>query len=155
MGNTQFVESRRAIMPPNPMLNKNYTCYYHRITSFPEGMESRKCTVTDHTIDKKMYSLRDDEDPDKYYVMIPYIYISSYSKGPRSWEDYFKVGTIVKTTSKALSHDGQPRQAEIIAVNRAKDGRTTVDLKDLKTGFTVYGVSCANIIFDIDFYKDW
>jgi hypothetical protein len=155
MGNTHLVESKRALMPPNPMLHKNYTCYYHRITSFPEGMEVKKCTVMDHTPNKKMYSLRDDTDPTKHYTMIPHIYLSSYRSGPLSWNDYFKVGTIVKTTCGGLSYDGGPRRAEITAVNRARDGRTTVDLKDLKTGFTVYGVSCAYITFDIGFYKDW
>lgn len=154
MGNAKFKDSRRALMPPNPMLCKNYTCYYHKITSFPEGMERKKCTVIDHTPDKKLYTLRDDNDRDKYYSMIPYIYVSSY-RTPYSWEDYFKPGTIIKTTSPTLSHDGKPRRAEIIAVHRASDGMTTMDIKDLKTGFTVFGVYCSNILFDIEFYKDW
>ena len=155
MGNAKFKDARRAQMPPNPMFNKNYTCYYHKITSFPEGMEVRKCTVVNHSPDKRMYSLRDDTDPDKCYTAIPYIYLSSYRDGPLSWDDYFKVGTIVRTTVKSLTHDGVPRQAEITEIRRAKDGLTTMDLKDLKTGFTVYGVSCASVMFDIGFYKDW
>jgi hypothetical protein len=154
MGNAQYKENKRSQIPPNPMLEKNYSCYYHTITSFPEGMTFKKCTVKDHTPDKKFYTLKDDKEKDKYYVMIPYIYVSSFSR-PYTWDDYFKAGTVVKTTVPSLSHDGQPRRAEIVQVHREKDGLTTMDLKDVKTGFTVYGVSCANILFDIEFYRDW
>lgn len=152
MGNSHFKESKRALIPGNPNLNKNYTCYYHKVSSFPDGMERHKCTVLDHSDDKSFYMLRNDADPRIIYNKVPYFFISSY-KSPYSWDDYFKVGTIVLTNIKQLTNDTTKfKRAEIVNINNDKNDTPTMDLKDIETGFVVYCVPCAIIRFDVDFY---
>lgn len=149
MGNDSFKEKRRALLPPNPHLNVGYSGYFHKISSFPEGMERHRCTIIGHSPDYKTYILRDDTDRDRVYMEIPHIYVSGLSK-PYEWDDYFKVGTIVKTTA----FGNVPESSEILEI-RHEEPELLVDLKSLKTGFVVYGVSPRSFYFDVDFYRDW
>lgn len=154
MGNDHAKERRRALLPPNPKLQKGYSAYYHRISSFPQGMEKTKCIVVNHTPDYKFYDLRDDKDKERFFLNIPYLYVSG-CRDPYTWYDYFKIGTVVATTLGNVANGNKPRDAEIVDIRPDPVTEVIVDLKDLKTGFTTYGVSPSKFYFNIEYYKDW
>lgn len=149
MGNDNTKERRRALLPPNPRLEKGYSCYYYKLSSFPMSLEKYKCTVLDRTPDYKLYTLRDDTIPEKIYSQIPYIYVSS-AREPNGWDDYFKIGTIIKT-----NEGGRLCDAEIIDIHYDSLTGKNIDIKELKTGFTRYGVRPTNFYFNVEYYRDW
>lgn len=147
MGNSPEKERRMAIMPKIPDMRKGYSCYYYKLRSYPSEFKMEKCTITDISSDKKLYTLKLDSDPNMVYTHIPYLYISS-TRLPRTWDDYFKVGTIVRTVPNKT-------RAEILEIRHDKDYQALVDLKELKTGFTKYGYTPSQFYFDANYYKDW
>jgi hypothetical protein len=150
MGNNHEKQYRRAIMPQNLMIPKGYTCYFYRISSFPSSMEKIKCTVMGFSSNHKLYHLRDDHGHNEYRF-IPYFYIGPGLQ-PYIWDDYFKVGTIVryKATTK-----GHANQAEIIDVHEDSEFDKVVDIKDMRNGFVIYNVQPSMYYLDVPYYKDW
>ena len=150
MGNSYEKQSRCAIMPQNPMLSKGYTCYFYRLSTFAPSMEKIKCTVVDFSNNHKLYHLRADVGH-KEYNHIPYFYVSPGSQ-PYTWEDYFKIGTVVRHRGTG---DGRPLQAVIIDIRQDVEYDAVVDIKNIKTGFVTYGVRPSMYYLDVPYYKDW
>jgi hypothetical protein len=69
---------------------------------------------------------------------------------PYSWDDFFKVGTVVCNALKQPARD-----AEILAISRDEFDDVTIVIKDLKTGFVTYGVKPTDFYFNVNYYKDW
>jgi hypothetical protein len=152
MGNSALREHKRALLPQNPRAEKGYSCYFHHISSFPNSIEHTSCTVLDHTSDFKYYTLRDNKDKYRIFKDIPYIYVSG-GRRPHTWDDYFKIGTVVKRAH--INNQNMPKSAEIVDVRCDQDVQRLVDLRDMKTGFTYYNVAPDQYFLDVAFCQDW
>lgn len=155
MGSDQSNTRRARTSPPRSFLNKGYNCFMYTISSFPESISKTKCIVEDHNHDKTLYNLRIEKDPDVKFTNIPYFYVSG-RREERSWHDYFKVGTVVRTRATCIDRNNiSYRQAEIMEIRSDDDSQVIIDLKDLRTGFTVFSVTPDKYRLDVQFYKDW
>lgn len=144
MGNSQLRLRRLALVPQNPMLLKGYSCYYHNvISSIPSAMVKTKGVILDYTPDHKLYTIKCDDGV--IHSAIPHLYVSS-SRTPSAWEDYFKPGVIVRWGGK---------QCEIVDIRSDKEYEAVLDVKELSTGFTRFGVPASSLLLDINYYKDW
>lgn len=157
MGNSQQNRTiRERTAPMKQDLNKGYNCYYYTISSFPNSFKSEKCVVDDHNYNKTLYNLHLEEDPEVKLNNIPYFYVSG-RRFERTWHDYFKVGTMVQTSVTAIDRVNNPtkRRAEIMDIREDRDFQVVVDLRDVNTGYTVFGVTPDKYLLDLKFYKDW
>jgi hypothetical protein len=156
MGNSQESATRRRTSPPVDDLNKGYNCYYYSISSFPDSFKYEKCVVEDHNYNKTLYNLHLESDSNIKFINIPYFYVSG-RQNKRSWYDYFKVGTMVQTNMTAIDRANNPskRRAEIMDVRTDKNFKIVVDLRDVKTGYTAFGVTPDKYLLDLGYYRDW
>ena len=156
MGNSQNNIRRATTSPTKEELNKGYNCLYYTISSFPNSFKCEKCVVDGHNHNKTLYNLYLEEDSDTKLNNIPYFYVSG-RRIERTWRDYFKVGTMVQTNVTAVDRVNNPnkRMAEIMDIRDDTDFQVLVDLRDVKTGYTVFGVTPDKYLLDLKFYKDW
>lgn len=157
MGNTQQTNTiRQRTSPAREELSKGYNCYYYTISSFPDSFKSEKCVVDDHNYKKTLYHLHLEENSQVQLNNIPYFYVSG-RRYERTWHDYFKIGTMVQTNVTAVDRTTNPtkRRAEIMDIRPDKEFQVVVDLCDVKTGYTVFGVTPDKYLLDLKFYKDW
>lgn len=136
-------------------LQKNYNCHYYIISSDPNLFEKRKCLVIDHDERKMHYTLKDLE-VDLLYEDVPSVFVSS-SRVDYTWENYFKIGTVVKTNATMLGNDKNDNKlvgrARITDVMFDAEIGVSVDLIDLKTNFRAYRVPPSKFALDKDYYR--
>lgn len=156
MGNKQSCDNDTVQLPHwERNLHKGYNCNYYVVTSDPELFQKRKCVVLDHDDKKFHYTLKDIE-LDLIYEDIPSCFISS-SRLDYSWEDYFKMGTVVKTNATSVDKDKKggdfKHQARISDIKRDMENGVTLDLVDLKTGFRAYCIRPSEFVLDKSYYR--
>lgn len=135
-------------LPANDMLDKNCDCYFYNLSSHPDGFKYTKGLVIDHSYDKKTYTIASSN---VIHKNVPHIYVSSTRK-VRSWEDYFKPGTRVRSYVVNQNHDISPRESVISQVHRS-DYR--VDLLDVKTNHKCFSLTPRDFFLDVEYYRDW
>lgn len=154
MGNRPSAANDTIIIPKwERSLQKNYNCHYYLISSDPSLFQKRKCLVLDHDEGKFHYTLRDLE-LDLVYEDVPSVFVSS-SLINYSWEDYFKVGTVVKTNATSLDKGDKKlsARARISDMRYDPEDGVTVDLVDMRTGFRAFRIAPHGFALDKAYYK--
>lgn len=157
MGNSNSYENDTITIPSwERSLMKGYDCHYYIISSDPDLFQVRKCVVLDHDNEKLHYTLKDIE-LDLIYEDIPSVFVSS-CRVSNKWEDYFKIGTVVKTNTTSVDRLKQDtkrftNRARIADIRNDLEDGVTLDLVDLKTGFRAYRVTPSQFALDKSYYK--
>jgi hypothetical protein len=157
MGNTSANGNHDTIVIPKweKGLMKGYNCHYYIISSDPELFQKRKCLVVDHDERKLHYTLKDIE-LDLLYEDVPGVFVSS-SRVDYSWDDYFKIGTVVKTNATSVERTNKDmkfkHRARIADVKHDMENGVTLDLVDARTNFRAYHVTPSDFTLDKQYYR--
>lgn len=157
MGNTANSRDDTVQLPHwERSLVKGYNCHYYVVTTDPTLFQKRKCVVIDHDDTKMHYTLRDIE-LDLVYEDVPSCFVSS-SRVDYRWDDYFKLGIVVKTNATSIdrvtSRGGEfKNRARISNIKTDVENGVTVDLVDLKTGFRAYCIRPSEFALDRAYYN--
>lgn len=149
MGNTNKInKTDKRLLIKNYKLKSGYICNYWTITSAPEGIKREPCIILDHTKDFSKYTIKHEKNG---FIQkdVPFFYLS-----PRriiySWEDYFKVGSKVKST--VVSKSPTPAICEIVFIKDDVYGNKIVCVEDCLSG-NYFELDYKSFMYDTDQYN--